>query len=470
MTSSQFSALLDTVDPSAPDLPETVRHLVNLARTAGGVDTGKYCGVVKKLLAHDRQDVRVLALKLVDELWPVDKPDAHTLVLHFTRDSDPAVRTAALETLCRQNRTEYSVALEFLEDDNDRVKIAAMSLFFQRTRALCDDDYCFEILIPLCNSNSQAVVSHTIKILSQLRPSVTLFADACGVSTNTKSSFYGVLQHHLESDSSQTRLEALKCMETLSLALVQTDSDGVEDMIYHLAKLLLEAVNDEFIEVRIAVFHLLTAIAPYFEISKKPDMESCVFNLADSDARLRSVLYEFFTQVQVRKSQLLTMLLDALITTIGKYPEDKEDILPVAAALGRHHCSFAGVILERYMLKDKRFLTSEMNWNEAGYVVRMVFLYNAMERKEELPGIYQKHLAYLSDMYPDYFQLGVLEEGAGKTSEDGSSFSIRYRSLIEATEQVIQTPHVYLLRAQVAATRLLTDSCALQFGFTVFFT
>jgi hypothetical protein len=376
---------------------------------------------------------------------------------------DAGVRTAALETLCTQNCTEYSIALEFLEDESDRVKLAAMSLFYQRTRILCDDDYCFEVLAPLCNSNAPAVVSHTIQTLERLRPSVELFADACGLSSNTKSPIYAVLQRHLESDSSQTRMDALKCMETLSVALVQSDADEVEDTIYRLAKLLLEAVNDEFLEVRKAVFKLLTSIAPYFELSKKPDMDSCLFNLADSDASLRAVLYDFFAKVQVRKSPLLTLLLDALVNTLTKYPEDKEDILPVAAALGRHHSSFATLILERYMLKDKRFLSSEANWNEAGYVVCMVFLYNATENKADIPLIYQKHLAYLSDMYPDYFQLG---EGEGH-SEDGSSFAILYRALWQATEQVVRSPHAFLLRAETAAARLLSDSCELQFGFLV---
>lgn len=467
MTSAQFSALLDALDPAATDLPDTVRHLIELSKTASGIDSAKYCGAVRKLLAHDRPDIRALALRLIAELWPVDKPDAHSLVLHYTRDMDAGVRTAALETLCQQNRTEYSFALDFLEDESDRVKLAAMSLFYQRTRALCDDDYCFEVLAPLCNSNAPAVISHTIRTLGRLHPSVELFADACGLSSNTKSPLYAILQRHLESDSSQTRLEALKCMETLSLALVERDSEGVEDTIYRLAKLLLEAVNDEFLEVRKAVFKLLTSIAPYFELSKKPDMESCLFNLADSDGSLRGVLYEFFTQVQVRKSPLLTLLLDALVSTLTKYPEDKEDILPVAAALGRHHASFATLILERYMLKDKRFLSSESNWNEAGYVVRMVFLFNATENKQEIPAIYQKHLAYLSDMYPDYFQL---VEGEGRGSEDGSSFAIRYRALCMACDQVVRAPHAFVLRAETAAVRLLSDSCELQFGFTVLIT
>ena len=51
--------------------------------------------------------------------------------------------------------------------------------------------------------------------------------------------------------------------------------------MYPIVKVLLEIINDEYVEVRITVLGLLGMLTTHFSLKKRYDVEACLFNLTD---------------------------------------------------------------------------------------------------------------------------------------------------------------------------------------------
>lgn len=75
-----------------------------------------------------------------------------------------------------------------------------------------------------------------------------------------------------------------------------------------------------------------------------------------------------------------------------KFPEDQDDIYFVCSHFGRNNSRHGAFLMNKLLVGDKRFLSSECDWNDNVYVSKLLLLVNASaySRKFDVPEVFHK--------------------------------------------------------------------------------
>jgi hypothetical protein len=389
----------------ASELSQGLRDLLQIIPAAlEATSQQAYSLLIKHALSHEAPDIRERALKLVSRLWPVEVPSRAAILQHYSYDIDSGVRRTALELL----DTDASFFMTLFDDEDEKVLQAALEGYFRCSAERGDD--VFFTLSRMTYSTSQNVILCTLRLIALTQPSVQALQTALSSEFVKPETLFeqGFLLRMFESDACEVRVAVLTCLdELLRMKLSSRTYDSINSLIYKAVKLLLDAINDEFIEVRILVFEILSRLSPHFYLRKvvprqKPEVDSCVFNLVDAEPRLRHALYSFLSYVRIENVQRLHFVLSvmspqALLEQFTKYPDDKDHVLSVFSKLGKVNSRLARPLLARLLDLDKvpcnqRFLEREQDWNDLTYVAKLIFFYNAslIDSNLELPTLLTK--------------------------------------------------------------------------------
>mmetsp|Transcript_27318 Transcript_27318/g.49133 ORF Transcript_27318/g.49133 Transcript_27318/m.49133 type:complete len:489 (-) Transcript_27318:613-2079(-) len=457
--------LCHTEDSS--DLFQGLNDLLSASQSLMDLSTQQSYGIViRNALSHEAPDIREKALKLVNKQWFLESPSKTATLKHYCFDIDSGVRRTALELL----NTEFSFFLQFLDDEDYKVIIAALEGYFRCS--VTRGDQVFFTLSKMTYSTNQNVILCALRLLALTQPTVQGFTmSLAGESIKHETLFeQGFLLRMLESDSCEVRVAVLTCIdELLRVMLTSNLYDSLNSLIYKVVKLLLDAINDEFIEVRILVFEILSRLSPHFYLRKKPEVDSCVFNLVDAEPRLRYALYSFLSYVRIENFQRLHFVINALLEQFSKYPDDKDHLLSVFTKLGKVNSRLARQLLPKVLELDKRFLDREQDWNDLTYVAKLIFFYNAslIDANIELPALVTKHIHYLADVYPAYVPLKNLSLDIHLDNYAKHSFSTDYDKLMKQAKKLLAQPHAYLSEARRIIRLLVEESCRLQHSYNV---
>lgn len=248
------------------DLSQGLNDLISMSPTSMDSSTQhSYSLVIKNALSHEVPDIRERALKLVNMLWLAETPSKVNILKHYSADLDAGVRRTALELLS----TEAAFFLQSLQDDDDKVKLAGLEGFFRCSTERGDE--VFFILSKMTYSTNQNVVLCSLKLLELTQPTPQAFQMSLGSEAVKPETLFeqGFLLRMLESDSCEVRVAVLTCIDKLLRGLLTSNLyDNLNGLIYKVVKLLLDAINDEFIEVRILVFEILSSLSPHFYLRK----------------------------------------------------------------------------------------------------------------------------------------------------------------------------------------------------------
>ncbi|CAG9319608.1 unnamed protein product [Blepharisma stoltei] len=465
----RFNALLDVLQKSESqdDIKEGISKLLYLAPLVGSISNlHYYVEVCKKFMSHTNPNIRALVIQLISLAWPLNEPDSQEILYCFTKDIDPKVRSIALDSIKTINP---DFCLPFFDDMSEEVQISAMRCYFRNKRNL-NEDYVMHTLSPMVYSKFRTVIIEAFKLIGQLRPSPNSFYQA--LTTDEKQPANGFLLIMLESEFCEIRLAVLEAISKLLHTVINSHpKEECNSCLYKVIKISLDAINDEFREVRISVFQLLSALTPYFGLRKKPDVDSCIFNLRDADLVLRHAIYEFFCRVRIENGQLALMVLEALFASFQKYPEDTNYIYLVTSQMGKNNYKHGKFLVNKLLGLDKRFLANEHDWNDPIYVAKLIFLVNAhsYDKTLEIPSSCEKHINYISDLYPSYMpqrQISMILDL--KFPEEGNSeFASLCKNLVVKLNKMILQPHCYLHDPEVNLKTILYKTCELQHAYRI---
>lgn len=262
----RFNLLLDILQRSenTEDIKDGLNKLIYLAPLVGNISQlHHYVEVCKKYMSHPNPNIRALSINLIGVLWPLNEPDSQDILVYFTKDIDSKVRSIALDSIKTVNP---DFCISFFNDVSEDVQISAMRLYFKNKRTLNEDLVMYTLSI-MVYSKHRNVIIETFKLISQLRPSPNSLYQA--LTTDDKHTSHGFLLIMLESEFCEIRLSVLETMsKLLHLILNSYSKDETSSCLFKCIKILLDAINDEFREVRISVFQFLSTLTPHFSIRK----------------------------------------------------------------------------------------------------------------------------------------------------------------------------------------------------------
>lgn len=224
-----------------------------------------YVSFCKKMLRSSTPRLRKDTLYLISKLWSNITPTSVEIFTHYTKDDDPSVRATAIQALSNKVSSDYFKL--FFQDDSDIVQICAMTSFYESSRQIGNDDAIFSSLANQAFSSFHSVTLHSIKLLGQLSPSLRNILESLNHDPKVpKSAFMLWL---LESEYCEIRMAVLDALESLTLRFLSQNSfENIGSLIWRIVKLMLDAINDEFEEVRLKVFTFLQKLTPYFTLKR----------------------------------------------------------------------------------------------------------------------------------------------------------------------------------------------------------
>ena len=197
-----------------------------------------------------------------------------------------------------------------------------MKLFVKNSKDL-DQDLVLEKLISQTFSNSSSVLLETLKLIGTLKPSPHALQKSLTI--DDKLPYSGFLLYVFESEFCDVRLGAIETISNILNSMIPSSYyDNFASIVYLVVKVLLDIINDEFREVRITVFKFLSTLTPYFVLKKvknsqKADVDSCIFNLRDSDPVLRHAIYDFLCKVRIENSAHAQIILEVFVISDSFY-------------------------------------------------------------------------------------------------------------------------------------------------------
>ena len=445
------------------DLQSSLENLlVLLDTTSQAPDKSLLKQALETSLSHRYSRIRCLGLELASHPFSSQVLDATQVLSHYTTDLDWRVRTAAFDRL--NSLENPNLCLQAFEDANEEVQIAAMKCFVRNNKT--NHDFAMVKLGLQAYSNQKCVVLEALDLMSKLRPSVKTVNGALSMEDT---SVGGFLLNLLESESCDVRLAVLNTTGCLLHYLLNASKfESIKSLVYKTVKILLDAINDEFQEVRVKVFEFLSTLTPHFFLEKKLDLESCIFNLRDSDPMLRHAIYDFLCRVKIKNSTDMLTILETLYGLFNKFPEDKDYIFSVSASMARKNTQHAKSVSNKLLNIDKRFLHHELNWNEPVYVAKLIFTINARGYVKNLgvPSSLEKHISYISDLYPIYMPIQDLQSIEFAPIQQ-SEFTKKAKCLTSKLNKLVLSPQCYLGEAQLFIQDVLHLTCELQHCFNV---
>jgi len=263
---SRFNILLQAAHNSdnSEEQLECISRILNL--NSSEMEASElYVSFCKKMLRSSTPRIRKDTLYLISKLWPSISPSPVEIFTHYTKDDDSSVRATAIQALSNKVSADYFKL--FFQDDSDTVQICAMTSFFQSSRQMGNDDGIFTSLSNQAFSSFHSVTLHSIKLIGQLSPSMRHILESIVHDPKVPRSAF--LLWLLESEHCEIRMAVLDTLESLTLRLLSQNSfENIGSLIWRTVKLMLDAINDEFEEVRLKVFTFLEKLTPYFTLKR----------------------------------------------------------------------------------------------------------------------------------------------------------------------------------------------------------
>eukprot|EP00039_Didymoeca_costata_P010875 m.147785 g.147785 ORF g.147785 m.147785 type:complete len:935 (+) comp14991_c0_seq4:316-3120(+) len=378
-------------------------------------------------------------------------------ILQQTHDIDFRVRAAALAALLALNQgniftletKHYLLARDFLEDE-EPVRTVALRLIVQIALShplatviskqssshpvhmrQIDDAF-----VTVCSALTDASISvrreaclllgtmHGVKeelllqtfekkIMSHLRRKITeheiLKAQVKGNSSYKafgdmdvenvsliSSGACGAFVHGLEDEFYEVRQAAVTAICSLSQrskALAEKALDFLADMF-----------GDEIDAVRINAIRGMKAIA-HQVIIREEQLEVMMGMLDDFSNKIRESMQQMLGVIFVVNQTCLRSVVDALLTNMTRYPEDRICIWRAMKGLGYNHAELAEFLLEDLLKLGAHFDLTEPNKDDPVYIAVFSFLANAMVRNKKIlsfvPVFFPRHHSFLRHKYVD---------------------------------------------------------------------
>ncbi|KAM3143029.1 hypothetical protein pb186bvf_004847 [Paramecium bursaria] len=189
---------------------------------------------------------------------------------------------------------------------------------------------------------------------------------------------------------------AIRCA---ALQVIQTFSAQSSDFGSKVLNLYVMMLNDESDIVRIQAIKCLLSYKT-IELEKN-DCDALLFNINEINFKLRQYSYQLFGICHFTQKGILKDVLNTLAFNVQRYPEDfimLSRALKNMAQLNQEQLS----ILE--ILNNPERFTTQADWDQPEYVLRMIYCYNSLQRSNDEPYYFNSHYDYLSDKYPTFFK------------------------------------------------------------------
>ncbi|PFX32501.1 integrator complex subunit 4-like [Stylophora pistillata] len=377
---------------------------------------------------------------------------AQSLLASFAKDSDPRVRTSALQALLtlhdrgqKLDMAVYDQASLALNDDYEDVRMAAIKLVWVFSQA---DP---ERTVKLPSSDEVRLVDDAfIKIWHMVNDlSMTVRREAAGL----LGSLHLVSQKFLEQTLDKKLMSHLKRKKTEhekrreihasggadgggwstgrtwgdKAPEPEIDPEGVSLMSSGACGAFVHGLEDEFMEVRSAAVDSLCELA-YRNSSfavQSLDFLADMMNDEIESVRLSAInsLRKISQHIQLREDQLETLLgvledfsgdtreavrellchcvfatraclhaaIHALLGNLSKYPQDKSSIWRCSKFLGEKHQHIASSLVPELLSTHPFFATPEPSIDDPAYVAILILVFNATAKSPTMLAMFPDH-------------------------------------------------------------------------------
>uniref|UniRef100_A0A6M2DDE3 Integrator complex subunit 4 n=1 Tax=Xenopsylla cheopis TaxID=163159 RepID=A0A6M2DDE3_XENCH len=205
----------------------------------------------------------------------------------------------------------------------------------------------------------------------------------------------GALVHGLEDEFLEVRNAAVDSMCILALH----NSEFAEISL----DFLVDMFNDEIEEVRLKAISSLSKISENI-VLREDQLETILGALEDFSVDVREGLHDMLGSCNLASADCLQMLLEKLLDTLQKYPQDKVSTWGCTMRVGSRHPSFV-LMLAPQLIQAHPFLEqAEPNIDDPAYVAILIMVLNAAQFSRPLLALFPQyitwHYDYLRDTMP----------------------------------------------------------------------
>ncbi|XP_026462892.1 integrator complex subunit 4-like [Ctenocephalides felis] len=141
---------------------------------------------------------------------------------------------------------------------------------------------------------------------------------------------------------------------------------------------LVDMFNDEIEDVRLKAISSLSKISENI-VLREDQLETILGALEDFSVEVREGLHDMLGSCNLASADCLQMLLEKLLDTLQKYPQDKVSTWGCTMRVGSRHPSFV-LMLAPQLIQVHPFLEqAEPNIDDPAYVAVLIMVLNAAQ-------------------------------------------------------------------------------------------
>lgn len=209
--------------------------------------------------------------------------------------------------------------------------------------------------------------------------------------------YTGIFFDISQDEKSEIRLKAIDALKYFS-SKYPSIQDKAQDI-------LMNMLNDEFDDVRIASFKCMAAFDNTLILDQN-SVNIVIFNLKEYNPDLRHSIYFFFGHIKVDKWDTFKLLTDHLLINMHKFKLDRYGIFKTFKRLGENHSDLVNENLEKILGHELNFKFIEPDWNNNfEHIAKMIMICSSIHKNQKIldkmPWYFEKQWKYYSDKYPE---------------------------------------------------------------------
>ncbi|XP_073255045.1 integrator complex subunit 4-like [Porites lutea] len=167
---------------------------------------------------------------------------------------------------------------------------------------------------------------------------------------------------------------------------------------------LADMMNDEIENVRLKAINSLRKISKHVQL-REDQLETLLGVLEDFSGDTREAVRELLCHCTLSTRASLHATIHALLGNLSKYPQDRTSIWRCAKFLGEKHQHLASSLTPELLSTHPFFATPEPSIDDPAYVAILILVFNATAKSPTMltmfPGYTTRHYGYLRDSQPD---------------------------------------------------------------------